>query len=158
MTRPAAAVPALCFVAMAQITALATLLAQMSPHLRDEAYVFCAATTEDARRLAGRARAIVMEDEGVTLVVDRSVADAEGLPYEGVFRMITLTVNSSLEAVGFLAAVSSALAEQRIAVNALAGALHDHLLVPSARAEDAMRILGELQSTWRDRTARRTTS
>lgn len=143
---------------MASITALATLLAQMSPRLRDETFVFCRATVDDAKRLAGRTRATVMEDEGVTLVVERSVADAEGFAYDGAFRMITLTVHSSLEAVGFMAAVSSALADQRIAVNALAGAYHDHLLVPSSRAEDAMRILGELQTTWRERTERRTTS
>lgn len=140
---------------MTPITALSKLLAEMSPRLAPGEYVFCVVASDRARDHALDALATVVEDEGVTLVVPRSVADGASLPYDGVFRRITLTVHSSLEAVGFLAAVASALADQRIPANALAGAHHDHLLVPAARAEDAMRVLTELQALWRQRMAGR---
>ncbi len=46
-------------------------------------------------------------------------------------------------AIGFLAAVTAHLAESGIAVNAVSAFHHDHLFVPAARAEEAMRRLGE---------------
>jgi hypothetical protein len=58
--------------------------------------------------------------------------------------MITLEVHSSLEAVGFLAAIATRLAAAGIGVNPVAGYFHDHLFVPEARAEEAMRLLDEL--------------
>ena len=51
------------------------------------------------------------------------------------FAWLTLSIQSSLEAVGLTAAVSARLAERDIACNVLAGYHHDHLLVPVARAD-----------------------
>ena len=45
--------------------------------------------------------------------------------------MITLDVHSSLESVGFLAAVSARLAAAGIPCNAVSAFHHDHLFVPS---------------------------
>jgi hypothetical protein len=53
--------------------------------------------------------------------------------------MITLTVHSSLEAVGFLAA--GRLAEAGISVNAVSAYYHDHLFVAEHRADEALRLL-----------------
>jgi hypothetical protein len=58
--------------------------------------------------------------------------------------LITLTVHSSLEAVGFLAAVTVPLAEAGISVNAVSAFHHDHLFVPVERAEDAQLLLQRL--------------
>jgi hypothetical protein len=58
--------------------------------------------------------------------------------------MITLEVNSSLEAVGFLAAITGRLAEAGIPVNPVSGFHHDHLFMPEGRAEEAMAILGKM--------------
>ena len=55
--------------------------------------------------------------------------------------MITLEVHSSLEAVGFLAAITARLAAAGIGVNPVSACFHDHLFVPAERAEDAMSIL-----------------
>ena len=55
--------------------------------------------------------------------------------------MITLNVHSALDAVGFLAAVVSLLASAGISVNAVSAYHHDHLFVPVARADEAMRLL-----------------
>jgi hypothetical protein len=60
--------------------------------------------------------------------------------------MITLEVHSSLEAVGFLAAVTRRLAEARIGANPVSAFFHDHLFVPADRAEEAVTILEQLAS------------
>jgi hypothetical protein len=81
------------------------------------------------------------EAEGMTLIVPRDQATAAGLPAAFPSRMITLEIASSLEAVGFLAAITAGLAEAGIAVNPVSAFHHDHLFVPEARAEEAMTIL-----------------
>ena len=55
--------------------------------------------------------------------------------------MITLTVHSSLEAVGFLAAITARLAAAGISVNAVSGFYHDHLFVPEHKADEALHHL-----------------
>ena len=53
-------------------------------------------------------------------------------------------MHSALGAVGLTAAVARALADEGVPCNVLAGAMHDHLLVPeddAARALDALRRL-----------------
>jgi len=81
------------------------------------------------------------EAEGTTLIVLRDQAAAAGLPATFPSRMITLEVASSLEAVGFLAAITAALACAGIAVNPVSAFHHDHLFVPEGRADEAMAIL-----------------
>ncbi|MDE3174823.1 MAG: ACT domain-containing protein [Pseudomonadota bacterium] len=81
------------------------------------------------------------EAEGLTLYVDLAAAEAAGLPIALRAAWITMTVPSALDAVGFTAAFSAALAQAGIACNVVAGARHDHLLVPWERAGEAMRAL-----------------
>lgn len=91
------------------------------------------------------ARATIHEEEGITVVVRRAVADSHRLEYSFVAAWLTLTVHSSLEAVGLTAIVSTALADAGIACNMLAGTYHDHLLVPAAERESAIAVLDELR-------------
>ncbi len=51
--------------------------------------------------------------------------------------MITRDVLSALDVVGFLAAVTAALADAGIGANAVSAFFHDHLFVPLDRAEAA---------------------
>lgn len=125
-------------------TDLDRLLAAVRPALDGELWVFCVAPGGGPPDAALAPVATVREDEGWTAVVPRDRADAAGLSYDGTFRRITLTVHSSLTAVGFLAAVAGALAESEIACNAVSGAYHDHLFVPAGRADDAMAVLAAL--------------
>jgi len=78
------------------------------------------------------------------LILPRERADAAGLPYTAVFRKVTLSVHSSLEAVGFLAAITRHLADHGLSVNAVSAYYHDHLFVPAARAEEAVALLQAL--------------
>ena len=58
--------------------------------------------------------------------------------------MITLTVHSALDAVGFLAAVTARLAAAGIGANPVSAFFHDHLFVPAARADEALALLRSL--------------
>ncbi len=123
----------------------------MAPRLDDRCFVYCC--VPDFAIPAGlTALGTFREDEGLTLVVDKRDAERCGLTYVFESRLITLTVHSALDAVGFLALVTGRLAAAGIACNAMAGYHHDHLLVPVARAEEAMAALHALAS---DRVAAR---
>ena len=72
-------------------------------------------------------------------------ADRMGLSYDMRMRQITLMVFSALEGVGLTAAVAEALEKENIPANIVAATLHDHVFVPSERADDAMKALRALQ-------------
>lgn len=86
------------------------------------------------------------EDEGITLILKREQADAAKLSYTSVFSMITLSIHSSLEAVGFLAAITNQLAEHNISVNPVSAYYHDRLFIPVSRTQKAIMLLQELSS------------
>ena len=60
-------------------------------------------------------------------------------------RRITLRVFSALDGVGLTAAVANALATRGIACNVVTAYRHDHIFVPSDRAQEAIEALHELQ-------------
>jgi uncharacterized protein len=88
-----------------------------------------------------------LEAEGTTLIVSEDEARWSGLTGTFRCRMITLMVHSSLEAVGFLAAITRRLATAGLSVNPVSAFHHDHLFVPADRAEEAMGLLAELAMT-----------
>ncbi len=134
--------------AMAGETDLDTLLRSMQPELQPGEFVFCT-LPDEARdlRLAWQMCAEFepigqfREAEGLTVIVARSQADEAQLHYTSIFSMITLTVHSSLDAVGFLARITAELAAHQISVNAISAYYHDHLFVPRDRAQNALEIL-----------------
>ncbi|AQP48807.1 hypothetical protein BW730_16170 [Tessaracoccus aquimaris] len=123
---------------MAGQTDLDTLLSDLRPTRRPGEFVYV--TT--SRPIDAEAR--IVEREAVTLILERAVADREGLEYEGSYAWLTLEVHSSLEAVGLTAAVSRTLADAGVPCNMLAGYYHDHALVPSDRADEALAALRRL--------------
>ena len=126
-------------------TDLDTILASMNPQLSAEEFVFCT-FPEGHYSDHGMLNpvACVTEDEGLTLILPRDQADVSHLPYESVFRRITLSVHSSLTAVGLTATVATGLAERGISANVVAGYYHDHIFVPSELAQQAVEALAEL--------------
>lgn len=122
-------------------TDLSKLLATMRPRITPEIYVF--ATLPLATEIPAGLNPVMIfrEPEGTTLILWESAARSAGLAFIFPSRMITLDVHSSLEAVGFIAAIATRLAAANIGVNPVAGYFHDHLFVPADRAEEAMRIL-----------------
>jgi len=123
---------------------LQKLLATMKPKLQAGEYVFATVSPGEFSQLDIRPIGWFREAEGITLIVDRGVAEQTGLPCTFVLRMITLTVHSSLEAVGFLAVITRVLADAGISVNPVSAYYHDHLFVPVDKAQRAMQLLTTL--------------
>ncbi len=128
---------------------LARLLRSLRPSVRPGEYVVATVDPAAARALVASDEApdaVVVEDEGVTVVLPRDRADRAGVPYGFVAAWITLGVHSALDAVGLTAAFSTALARRGISCNVLAGFHHDHLLVPAADRDRAMDALRDLSA------------
>ena len=128
---------------MSGITELELLLKSMQPQLVDSEFVFCTVSGALVDYVSLNPVATFIEAEGLTLVLDKSVAQNAGLQFEGTFSQITLTVHSSLEAVGLTAAVSAKLADKGISANVIAAYYHDHIFVQSAKAQIALIALQE---------------
>ena len=124
---------------------LNTLLISMKPALDPREWVYCS-VDRSFLQTAHRPLFVFHESEGTTVVIERALAEELNLTYAFVSRRITLRVHSDLEAVGFLATVSSALARHMIPANAVSAFYHDHLFVPLDRAEEALHILEALSA------------
>jgi hypothetical protein len=120
---------------------LKTLLRDMKPEIQDGTFVFCWVANDRDIPAAIEPLLIFREREGTTVVIGRDEAERLGLPSRFPSRLMTLTVHSSLEAVGFLAAITARLAEAGISVNAVSAYYHDHLFVPEHKADEALRLL-----------------
>ncbi len=124
-------------------TDLDVLLAQMEPALADGCFVYaCVPESDLVAHLARAPVGLFREAEGVTLFLPMEAA--EGLSASPPMRLITLTVHSSLEAVGLTAAFAAALTQAGISANVVAGFYHDHLFVPERDAVRAMETLRAL--------------
>ena len=102
----------------------------MAPELRPETYVYC--TFPDQGVPIGLDPICTFrEAEGLTAIVEQSQAVRANVKHIFEARLITLTVHSSLEAIGFLALISTHLAKAGIPCNAVAAFHHDHLFIPA---------------------------
>jgi hypothetical protein len=116
----------------------------MEPELHEGVYIFSTLTAAtDPRDLAPIAT--VCEKEGLTVVVEETIANEAHLPVLFRAAWITLTVHSDLQAVGLTAAFATALGQAGISCNVIAGAFHDHIFVPVEAAQAAMTALRNLQ-------------
>lgn len=126
-------------------TDLGKLLKTLNPKLNSGDYVFCVVNSVSEFDASD----VIMcfrEDEGHTIILKRELADRLNLQYTFVAAWITLTVHSSLAAVGLTSAFSSALSEKGISCNVVAAFYHDHIFVDKKDAEEAMQILTRLAS------------
>ena len=119
---------------------LEKLMATMSAELHEGVFVF--ATVKNGQMPTGVApRMMFQENEGTTLILLKSEAEAAGLSFEFPSRMITLNVHSSLEAVGFIARIATELAAAGMGVNPVSAFYHDYLFIPDGRQDEAMTLL-----------------
>jgi hypothetical protein len=118
----------------------------MAPDLRPETYVYC---TFPDQQLPIELDPICTfrEAEGLTAIVEQSQAVRANVKHIFEAKLITLTVHSSLEAIGFLALISTHLAKAGIPCNAVAAFHHDHLFIPVDRADDAFSLLESLSQS-----------
>lgn len=123
---------------------LAALLRQMKPELQPVIFVFCTIAPDERIPATLNPLLTFREQEGTTLVIPREEAETAGLRHAFASRLITLTVRSALDAVGFLAGITARLAEAGISVNVVSAFHHDHLFVPVDRANEAMGLLRKM--------------
>ena len=123
---------------------LGVLLGSIDPQLHPDVFVFCALTHGTVP--AGLDVTMMFrEREATTVVVPLAEARARHLSAAFPCQWITLGAPSDLDAVGFLAAVTTALAAAGISTNAVSAFHHDHLFVPEGRGDEAMDVLRGLQ-------------
>lgn len=124
-------------------TDIRILLKNMTPVLNDGEYVFC--TVNDPAKLnQNDIIGLFREYEGVTVILNKKIADQLNLEYNYIAAWITLTIHSSLDAVGLTAAFSKALADASISCNVVAAYYHDHIFIDLKDADKAMHVLKQL--------------
>jgi hypothetical protein len=126
-------------------TNINTLIKNMTPALNPGEYVFCQ-TADIANIDVNEMVCIFKEAAAFTLVMKKATADKLQLHYDYTAAWITLTVQSSLEAVGLTAAFSKALADAGISCNVIAAFYHDHIFVNVKDADKAMSVLRNLSA------------
>jgi uncharacterized protein len=120
-------------------TDLATLLKSLRPVLDTEPFGY--ATVADTSGISN-VFATVREAEGLTVVAPLTAL--QHVPHQGPFARISLTVHSSLAAVGLTAALSAALAKRAISANVIAGYYHDHIFVAWNDRNNALQAILDL--------------
>jgi uncharacterized protein len=126
-------------------TDLIKMLKTLKPLQHPGEYVFCVVND-----LSGinpdRIVSIFREAEGITIIIPKQLADGLQLEYSFIASWITLSVHSSLNAVGLTAAFSKALSDAGISCNVVAAFHHDHIFVDKNDAEKAMAVLNFLST------------
>lgn len=122
---------------------LSKLLANLSPQLNEGKYVFV--TTELINYVPlTEIISLIQEDEGFSLILKKEVADRLNLQYSYVASWITLSLPTSLDAVGLTAAFSNELAKNKISCNVVAGFYHDHIFVDHKDTKAALSVLNSM--------------
>ncbi len=124
---------------------LETLLKNMKPKHNAGDYVFCTVRNTETIDL-NQIEMFFREEEGFTVILKKEAADSLNLDYSAIMSWITLTVHSSLEAVGLTAAFSKALSENNISCNVVAAYYHDHIFINKKDTEKAMEVLRKLSA------------
>ena len=116
------------------------MLASLDVQRRPGVFTFVAVEVPTPGLLAA-AHGMVKEGTSTTLVLPVESAQRAGLPIVVEMAWLSLTVQSSLEAVGLTAAFAKILGDVGISCNVLAGYHHDHMLVPVEDADAAIAAL-----------------
>jgi hypothetical protein len=123
---------------------LGKLLSSMQPRLQPGSFVFCTVSENRYRNMQVEPLCYFREDEGISLILSKENADKLALQYSSSWSLITCEVNSDLNAVGFIAAISHQLAIAGIPTNPVSAYFHDHLFVPNELAQQATNLLVKL--------------
>jgi hypothetical protein len=126
---------------------LSYLLKNMDPTIMPGSYIFATVTEDTLKALGSTALMVFREDEGITVIVSKKIAEEFSIPSDSVWGLISMRVHSDLEAVGFLAKITSILAEAGITANTVSAFYHDHLFVPENRVEETLALLKNLSNS-----------
>jgi uncharacterized protein len=132
---------------------LTHLLQSMTPKVHPTIYVFATVPLDypSLQTFIPAADMLCREDEGWTVILPQTMADELKIAYIFACKKVTLNIHSSLEAVGFLAAVTSRLARNLdIGVNPVSGYYNNHLFVAVDKAEAVAREIEDMAADARE--------
>ena len=124
------------------LAALDEILASLTVSRRDGVFAVC--TLDEVPD--ADVEAVVVEDEGLTVVLPLEEAQRLRLSWGFEAAWLTIDVRTALDGVGLTAAFSTALAAADLPCNVLAGFHHDHVLVPVDRVGEALEVLADLRT------------
>lgn len=127
-------------------TNLNSLIRSMQPVLQPGTFVFAQLPATASKDIFSRVQGLnpkmlYREEEAWTIILPQQEARNARLEHIFPCRQITLNIHSSLDAVGFLAAITARLARLEIGVNPVSAFLHDHLFVPEGKENAVMEAL-----------------
>lgn len=131
---------------MVGVKNLKIILKSINPSLDKRDFVFISITESNMKNLKFKPLLIFKEKEGRTLIITKEEAVANKLSYENVWSLITLTIHSDLNAVGFLAVITQELAKNNISVNVVSAFYHDHLFVIKEKSKEAYDLIKNLSN------------
>ena len=133
-------------------TDLKQLIKSMNPSLHEETFVFGTIPAKSEADYSNVLKLFVgfpvqmlfREHEGWTVIVAENVA--KEIQLQSIFpcRKITLNVHSSLDAVGFMAAITTKLTALNVGCNPVSGFYHDHLFVPVGKEGAVLEALKKM--------------
>lgn len=98
-----------------------------------------------SKRFLPEAFACVRDGDEITVVLDQARLEEEGLiRVERDWKMFTFEASLSFDLVGFLATVSTALAEEGVSLFVISAYSTDHFLVKASHLEKAIHALQRL--------------
>jgi uncharacterized protein len=124
---------------------LQVLLSMMEPVLDENPFGFVSLPPDSNLLATMIPFALIRENEGVTIVMPLAELEQHSLASEA-WAKISLTIHSSLSAVGLTAAIATALSRENISANVVAGYYHDHFFVQWDRRYDALKALAAFKA------------
>lgn len=125
---------------MSDPQALDQMLATLSPTPQGE-YVFALV---DEVPVGTHPFAVIRDDDMLTVVLEKSEAEAVGLPVDKTYAHLSLGLQADLDSIGVTATIAQILSARSIVANPIACARHDHFFVQADRAAEAAQLLIEL--------------
>lgn len=128
---------------------LNTLVATIQPRLHEEEYVFCTINREHLTALHSQPLFQFHEAEGLTVVLRQEDAARERIEGHFPSKMIQINASANAVAAGFFAVIATRLAAHGLAIQPVAAFHHQYLFVPSARAQECLHLLEDLEDEYR---------
>ncbi|KAK9320032.1 ACT domain-containing protein [Lipomyces orientalis] len=128
-------------------TNLPVLLSTLDPTVASDVFVFLTTkkSIDDLPLKSLQPQMLFQESEGTTIITTKALAEAHGYDdYVFTCKKITISVHSSLEAVGMTAAIASEFANHGIASNVVSAYFHDHIFVPLGTEDKALQVLKDM--------------
>ncbi|MDY6212900.1 MAG: ACT domain-containing protein [Schaalia hyovaginalis] len=88
--------------------------------------------------------AVIRDEDRYTVVLEKSEAEAAGLPVDKTYAHLSLGLDANLDSIGVTATIAQVLSARSIVANAIACTRHDHFFVQADRADEAAQLLADL--------------